>query len=255
MPMKSTSSLLAALIACSLPLFAQAEGKAPHWSYQGHGGAAHWGELDASFETCKLGKHQSPINIVTKKVAPAGADAKPLAFAYTPGAAEVVNNGHTIQVNLPASGAITLDGTKYKLVQFHFHTPSEERIDGRAYPLVAHLVHKSAEGKLAVVAVLFEQGRENAVLKPVFAQLPAKEGDKRALDGTVDVTALLPADHAYYAFPGSLTTPPCSEEVRWQVLKTPVQISGAQLAAFRKFYAMNARPVQPLNGRPVVLVR
>jgi len=252
--MKSTPSLLAALMACSLSFSAQAEGAKPHWSYQGHGAAAHWAELDPSFETCKVGKHQSPIDIVTKKVAPGAADAKPLAFAYTVGAGEVVNNGHTIQVNLPASGAITLDGTEYKLLQFHFHTPSEEKIDGRAYPLVAHLVHKSAEGKLAVVAVLFKQGRENAALRPVFAKFPAKEGDKRALDGTLDVTALLPADHGYYAFAGSLTTPPCSEEVRWQVLKTPVDISSAQLASFRKLYAMNARPVQPLNGRPVVLV-
>jgi carbonic anhydrase len=252
--MRVSRSLFAVMAACALPLLAHAEGSAPHWSYSAHGGAAHWAELDTAYETCKLGTHQSPINIVTKQAQPAGADVKPLAFAYTAGAGEVVNNGHTIQVNLPASGSITLDGTAYQLLQFHFHTPSEEKIDGRAYPLVAHLVHKSAEGKLAVVAVLFKQGRENAALKPVFAQLPAREGDKRALDGTIDVTQLLPADHAYYAFAGSLTTPPCSEEVRWQVLKTPVQISAAQLTAFRKLYAMNARPVQPLNGRPVVLV-
>jgi carbonic anhydrase len=252
-PMKKTLTLIAAL-ALGATLNAHAAGAA-HWSYTGQGAAAHWAELDPSFETCKVGKTQSPINIVTKGVPAAAAGTKPVAFAYTPGAGEVVNNGHTIQVNLPASGAITLDGTEYKLLQFHFHTPSEEKVDGRAYPLVAHLVHKSADGKLAVVAVLFKQGRENAALKPVFAKLPAKEGDKIALDGSIDISALLPADHAYYAFPGSLTTPPCSEEVRWQVLKTPVEISSAQLTAFRKLYAMNARPVQPLNGRPLVLVK
>ena len=252
--MKKTLTLLAAL-ALVTTFTARAEGTAPHWSYAEHGGAAHWAELDKSFETCKLGKHQSPINIVTKGVKPAAADVKPVAFAYAAGPGEVVNNGHTIQVNLASSGAITLDGTEYKLLQFHFHTPSEEKVDGKAYPLVAHLVHKSADGKLAVVAVLFKQGKDNATLKPVFAKLPAKEGDKVALDGTIDITALLPADHGYYSFPGSLTTPPCSEEVRWQVLKTPVEVSGAQLASFRKLYAMNARPVQPLNARQVVLVK
>lgn len=252
--MKKPLTLIAAALALGTTLAARAEGT-PHWTYESHGGAAHWAELDTSFETCKLGRHQSPINIVTKGVKPAAADVKPVAFAYAAGAGEVVNNGHTIQVNLPASGSITLDGTEYKLLQFHFHTPSEEKIDGKAYPLVAHLVHKSAEGKLAVVAVLFKQGKENATLKPVFARLPAQEGDKVALEGTIDVSALLPADHAYFSFPGSLTTPPCSEEVRWQVLKTPVEISGAQLAAFRKLYQMNARPVQPLNDRQVVLVK
>lgn len=252
--MKTSLTLIAAL-ALGATFAARAAGTSPEWNYADRGGAAHWSELDKSFETCKIGKHQSPINIVTKGVKPAAADVKPVSFSYTAGAGEVVNNGHTVQVNLPASGSITLDGTEYKLVQFHFHTPSEEKVDGKAYPLVAHLVHKSAEGKLAVVAVLFKQGKENATLKPVFAKLPAKEGDKVALEGTIDVAALLPADHAYYSFPGSLTTPPCSEEVRWQVLKTPVEISGAQLAAFRKLYKMNARPVQPLNDRAVLLVK
>jgi len=222
-----------------------------HWSYSGHSSAAHWAELDEGFKTCKLGKHQSPIDIATKKTEKS-ADAKPIAFAYTPGAAEIVNNGHTIQVNLPAGGAVTLGGTEYKLLQFHFHTPSEEKIDGKNYPLVAHLVHRDAQGQLAVVGVLFKLGKENAALKPVFAQLPAKEGDKRALDGGFDAAQLLPESRGYYAFAGSLTTPPCSEEVRWQVLKTPVELSAAQLASFKKLYAMNARPVQPLNDRKVI---
>lgn len=220
-----------------------------HWSYEGHGGAAHWAELDENFKTCSLGKFQSPIDIETRKAKPA--DLAPIGFAYTPGAAEVINNGHTIQVNLPAAGTATIGGMEYKLLQFHFHTPSEEKINGKAYPLVAHFVHKNGEGKLAVVAVLFKQGKENAALKSVFANLPAKEGEPRALEGGINPADVLPADHAYYAFMGSLTTPPCSEEVRWQVLKTPVELSAGQIAAFRKLYKMNARPVQPLNGREV----
>lgn len=221
----------------------------PHWSYEGKTGSAHWAEVDEEFKTCKLGKTQSPINIETKKVEKTAL--KPIAFAYTPSPAEVVNTGHTIQVNLPSGGAATMDGTEYKLLQFHFHTPSEEKVNGKAFPLVAHAVHKSADGKLSVVGVLFKVGKENQTLKPVFSSLPGKEGDKKTLESGVNVANLLPADKGYYAFMGSLTTPPCSEDVHWQVLKTPVEISASQLAAFRNLYKMNARPVQPLNGRTV----
>lgn len=218
-----------------------------HWDYRGTHGPAAWAGIDPEFSGCKLGRDQSPIDIrgATKAALPA------LATAYQGSAAEVVNTGHTVQVNLTDAGALTLDGVSYKLVQFHFHTPSEERVKGRAYAMVAHLVHKSAEGKLAVVAVLLKQGRANATLAPVFADLPAAEGAKRALPGTFNASDLLPEQRGYYRFVGSLTTPPCSEGVRWQVLKQPVEVSKAQLNAFRKLYRMNARPVQPLNGRVV----
>lgn len=250
--MKTTTLSLLATAGFMAASAAQAADK-PHWGYQGHGSPAHWAELEPDYKTCKLGRLQSPINIETRKVEKSG-EAKPIGFAYTADSAgEVVDNGHTIQVNLPGAGAITLDGTEYKLLQFHFHTPSEESFDGKRYPLVAHLVHKNAQGQLGVVAVLFKLGKENAALQPVFTHLPAKAGDKRPLETSFDPAALLPTDHAYYAFMGSLTTPPCSEEVRWQVLKTPVELSKAQLAAFTRRYAMNARPVQPLHGRKVVL--
>lgn len=253
--MRSTRLLFAAACALATTPFAAslafAEGT-PHWSYQGHGNAARWAELDESFQTCKLGKFQSPIDVKTQAVEKS-AEGKPIDFAYTAGAGEVVNNGHTVQVNLPAGGAASIGGVEYKLLQFHFHTPSEEKVDGKPYPLVAHLVHKNAQGQLAVVAVLFKVGKENAALKPVFAKLPAKQGDSLALEA-INLTDLLPADPSYYAFMGSLTTPPCSEDVRWQVLKTPVTVSASQLATFRKLYKMNARPVQPLNGRKVLLV-
>ncbi len=218
-----------------------------HWGYTGEHGAKQWGDMEPGFADCKLGKAQSPIDIrgATK------ADLAPLGFNYAAGAAEVINNGHTIQVNLAAGGNIRLDSGDYQLLQFHFHTPSEEKIKGKAYPLVAHLVHKNADGQLAVVAVLFKLGKENAALKDVFAALPAKEGDKIALAAGINTADLLPADRAYYKFIGSLTTPPCSEGVRWQVLKQPVELSKAQLRAFQALYKMNARPVQPLNGRKI----
>ncbi|MDM0117271.1 carbonic anhydrase family protein [Variovorax sp. J22R133] len=244
--------LLAAAFAISATPSAVAEGQA-HWGYKGHGSANHWAQLDKSFVTCKLGRLQSPINIDTT-AAQRTPDAKPIGFAYAAGTAEVINTGHTVQVNLPEGGSALIDGVDYKLLQFHFHTPSEEMINGKRFPLVAHLVHKNAQGELAVVAVLFKVGKENAVLKPVFDALPGKEGQSHKLDAAFDASGMLPPNRAFYAFLGSLTTPPCSEEVRWQVLKTPVEVSTAQLAAFRKLYRMNARPVQPLNGRKVVAV-
>jgi carbonic anhydrase len=154
-------------------------------------------------------------------------------------------------VSLADGGVLNLDGVSDKLVQFHFHTPSEEKIDGKAYPMVAHLVHQNVEGKLAVVAVLLTQGKENTALDPLFENLPPSEGAKTTLGANFNAVDLLPAERGYFKYVGSLTTPPCSEGVRWQVLKRPVEVSKAQIAAFRKLYQMNARPVQPLNGRKV----
>ncbi|WBS04993.1 carbonic anhydrase family protein [Pseudoduganella sp. SL102] len=246
--MKKTLVMLAAALAAMGGAHA-ADKAAAHWEYTGKAGTAHWGELEQDFSACKLGKAQSPIDIRHEK---AGAPA-PIGFNYAASAADIVNTGHTVQVNLAQGGAVHLASGDYQLVQVHFHTPSEEKIHGKRYPLVAHMVHRNAAGELAVVAVLFRQGKENAALKPVFAELPAHAGDRHPIDGAFDAAALLPAQHAYYAYMGSLTTPPCSEGVHWQVLKQPVEVSKAQLAAFRKLYRMNARPVQPLNGRTVEL--
>jgi carbonic anhydrase len=241
--MKLNATLVALALAAA-SCAAQADDKHAHWAYAGHGGPSHWSELDEGFSGCKLGKEQSPIDIrgATK------ASLQPIAFHYSAGAATVVNTGHTVQVNLAAGGSITLADGEYKLLQFHFHTPSEEKVNGIGFPLVAHFVHKSAEGKLAVVAVLFEKGAANPALKGVFAGQPAKDKDSREL-AAFDPAAVLPEQRGYYAYVGSLTTPPCSEGVRWQVLKQPVSLSVAQLKAFQKLYPMNARPVQALNGR------
>jgi carbonic anhydrase len=156
-----------------------------------------------------------------------------------------------VEINLASAGGIAVPSGEYKLVRFHFHAPNEEKINGKNYPLVAHLVHKSADGKLAVVAVLFNIGAENEALKNVFDNMPAKTGETKSLEGPIDIASLLPADRGYYTYMGSLTIPPCSEGVHWYVMKNPVTLSSQQLAAFKKLYAMNARPVQPLNGRKV----
>lgn len=226
---------------------AHAADHVPHWGYGGEHGPQVWGDMEADFAACKLGKEQSPIDIRNPKKSALPA----LDFEYKKSSAEVVNNGHTIQVTPVDGGVLNLDGVPYKLVQFHFHAPSEEKINGKAYSMVAHLVHQSADGKLAVVAVLLTEGKNNAALDPLFEAFPQTEGGKKTLAADFNAAELLPAARGYYRYVGSLTTPPCSEGVRWQVLKQPVEVSKTQIAAFRKLYNMNARPVQPLNGRKV----
>ena len=228
----------------------QAEGK--HWAYGGHGGPAEWGKLDKEFATCKLGKNQSPIDIRGAKAA----DLPAIRFDYKPSPLRVIDNGHTIQVNYAPGSSIEVGSSRYELLQFHFHKPSEEKVEGKAYPMVAHLVHKDSDGKLAVVAVLLDKGGANPVIATIWKNLP-KEKDKESdvENVVVDAGNLLPADKGYYAFEGSLTTPPCSEGVKWMVLKTPVTITQAEIAEFGKHYPMNARPTQPLHGRSILATK
>jgi len=219
----------------------------PHWGYGGKAGPDHWADLEADYGQCRLGHEQSPIDIRSARKA----DLAPISFAYADGPAEIANNGHSVQVTPSAGGAITVGGVEYALIQFHFHAPSEEKIEGKAHAMVAHFVHKSADDTLAVVAVLLDAGRENGAWRPIFDNLPGQADETRLIPGGVDPGRLLPEARGYYAFMGSLTTPPCSEGVRWFVMKHPVSISQAQLASFRKLYPHNARPTQPINGRAI----
>ncbi len=242
---------LALALICSL-FASQAWAVGSHWEYEGEYGPTKWASMEPNFKTCGIGKRQSPINIETRDAEKGGL--RPIVFSYIPGPAEILNNGHTIQINLPNSGSARFDGLEYKLVQFHFHTPSEEKIDSMASHMVVHLVHKAGDNKLAVVGVLFKLGKENAALKPIFDNLPPKETLTRPLN-VFNPADLIPADPIYYGYTGSLTTPPCSEDVKWHVMKKPIEISYAQLAAFKKLYKMNARPIQPLNGRRVQVLQ
>jgi carbonic anhydrase len=216
------------------------------WSYSAPTGPQNWGELKSEYSLCSSGQTQSPINISDA----VKTDAEMLNVAYQPSRATVSNNGHTIQVTPVDAGGITLESGHYSFVQMHFHTPSEEMIQGRTYPLDAHLVHRNAAGELAVVALLFEVGAHNPTLEPILAAMPKNTGGTATLEA-INVAQLLPANHNAYSYMGSLTTPPCTEGVRWNVLTTPLEISRAQLEAFQALYPMNARPVQPLNGRSV----
>ena len=221
-----------------------------HWSYEGEGGPQHWGKLKPEFNVCAIGKRQAPINIEVS--ATLQGPAEPLQFNYNPSGGSVVNNGHTIQVDLQGDNSLTVRGTTYRLLQFHFHTPSEEQINYRPAAMVAHLVHKSADDQLAVVAVLLDPGQPNPVINTVWTYMPLDANDRVRLPlESIDLNELLPKDQRYYQFIGSLTTPPCTENVLWNVLKQPVALSKEQIRLFQQLYPANARPVQAVNGRPI----
>ncbi len=220
-----------------------------HWSYDGHTGPAHWGELKEEFAMCKKGMMQTPINIVATE----DTNLKALAFDYTTNATNIVNNGHTVQVNIASGSSINIDGIDYELKQFHFHTPSENNINGQKYALEAHFVHATKEGNLAVVAVMFKEGKANPILEKVWSKFPLQVNN--AVDiklSTNDIKAIMPSNKEYYKFMGSLTTPPCSENVKWNVFKTPMTISKEQVKQFfDTFGHSNNRPIQDTNKRTI----
>ncbi|MBC3910374.1 carbonic anhydrase [Undibacterium umbellatum] len=216
-----------------------------HWSYKGEGGPLNWGKLNAANAKCDIGERQSPIDIRDG----IRVDLDPIAFDYKPSRFSVIDNGHTIQVNIGAGNYINVMGINYELVQFHFHKPSEERVNGKSFEMVAHLVHKDADGKLAVVAVLIERGKSHSLVQQVWNNLPLEKNDPVQALTTMDMSDILPVKRDYYTYMGSLTTPPCSEGVLWLVMKEPVEISPDQLAIFSRLYPMNARPIQKNSGR------
>ncbi len=220
----------------------------PHWEYSGEAGPENWAKLSPEYGAC-AGKNQSPINLgglIDAKL-------KPIAFSYKAGTTDILNNGHTVQVNAAAGSSITVDGIQFDLKQFHFHAPSENLIKGKSFPLEAHLVHADKDGNLAVVAVMFREGKANKALEKAWAQMPSKEGDKIALTAKLSSQEILPKNRDYYRFNGSLTTPPCSEGVRWLVMKASVSASKEQIEAFTHvMHHPNNRPVQAVNARPVL---
>lgn len=223
----------------------RAKGDVAPWGYEGAGGPERWAELKPEFATCARGSRQSPVDIRDGiKV-----DLEPIAFDYRASGFRVIDTGHTVQVDVDPGNTIEVLGRRYELQEFHFHNPSEERIDGRQFAMVAHLVHKSADGRLAVVAVLLEPGSANAIVQAAWNNLPLEKGEPVVARKRLELAALLPEDRGYYTYMGSLTTPPCSEGVLWMVMRQPVAVSAAQIAIFARLYPMNARPVQRAAGR------
>ncbi len=218
-----------------------------HWSYEGEHGPANWGKINVDWAKCSTGNRQSPIDIRDgMKV-----DLEQIVFDYKPSSFSVTDNGHTIQVTMSGGNYITLQNRMYELVQFHFHRPSEERINGRGFEMVMHLVHRDAEGKLAVVALMLERGKTHPMIQTVWNNLPLEKNDTVTPTIVLDVSEMLPNRRDYYTFMGSLTTPPCSEGVLWLVMKEPVQASPAQMALFSRLYPLNARPIQAGAGRVI----
>ncbi|MBB4845274.1 carbonic anhydrase [Paucibacter oligotrophus] len=231
----------------SEPAKAETHGGAPHvhWGYTGEGAPERWAALNPEFSTCAIGTRQSPIDIREGiKV-----DLEKIQFDYRPSGFAVLDNGHTVQVNVAPGNSLQIMGRRFELLQFHFHRPSEERINGRQFDMVAHLVHKDADGKLAVVAVLLERGRDQPLIQTIWNNLPLEKMEALPAQVSIDLNQLLPEDRAYYTYMGSLTTPPCSEGVLWMVLRQPVQLSMNQISIFSRLYPMNARPIQSGSGR------
>jgi carbonic anhydrase len=221
----------------------------PRWSYSGPCGPAHWGELADGFAPCKDGRRQSPIDIRRTRLA----DLPPIRFRYQPFALRIINTGRSVQINAGSGGSISVGKKRYRLLQFHFHKPSEEKIRGKRLDMVIHLVHQDAKGNLAVVAVLLKKGKPNTFIQALWDHLPPAERVEHApANVKTDAAGILPRRRSYYTYGGSLTTPPCTEGVTWYILKSPVEISAAQIAVFGKFYPNNARPTQPVNGREIL---
>ncbi|MFN8374656.1 MAG: carbonic anhydrase [Anaerolineae bacterium] len=221
----------------------------PHWTYEGEEGPEHWGDLSADFALCSTGRAQSPIDISE----PQAVNLADIAFNYQSSALSIFNNGHTIQVNYDEGSSITYNETVYNLVQFHFHHPSEHTLNGESFAMELHFVHRSAEGSLAVVGVLLRQTESaNEAYASIFDNLPAEAGTPQPTELTIDANSLLPSERLYFTYNGSLTTPPCTQGVRWLVLQTPVDISAEQAEAFAHLFELNARPVQPLNTRDLL---
>ncbi|MCF8150285.1 MAG: carbonic anhydrase family protein [Sulfuritalea sp.] len=219
--------------------------KAVKWSYEGEGGPANWAQLRSDYATCGNGQRQSPIDIREGiKV-----NLEDIKFDYKPTQFRITDTGHTVEVHVGHGMGLTVMGKRYELQQFHFHRPSEERVNGRAYDMVVHLVHRNDEGQLAVVAILLENGSEHPLIQTLWNNLPLERETDVTPDDVIDLNKLLPEGRTYWTYMGSLTTPPCSEGVLWMVMKQAVQISPEQVSIFSHVYRNNARPVQAANAR------
>lgn len=226
-----------------------ADETASHWGYTGHNSPAEWGNISEKYRECGAGLNQSPINITHSL----HADLPPLTPSYESNSTDIVDNGHTIQINMAPGSTFSIDDKTFELKQFHFHAPSENHIEGKSFPLEGHFVNVDKEGNIAVIGIMFEEGEPNKVLEKVWKNMPSKEGESKTLQLSKIANALLPEDKHYYRFNGSLTTPPCTEGVRWFVLKTPVTISKEQVAKFHAtMHQDNNRPIQPLDARIIV---
>ncbi len=229
---------------------AAAKAAAPKWGYTGDVGPERWAELAPENKLCAVGTRQSPIDIREGLAV----DLEKIGFDYRPSAFTVLDNGRTVEVTVAPGNGLTVMGRRFELTQFHFHRPSEERVNGKQFEMVVHLEHKDAQGRMATVAVLLERGTDDQpqpLIQSVWANLPLEKGDALPAQGQIDLTQLLPQDRGYYTYMGSMTTPPCTENVLWMVMRQPVRLTAQQLDVFARLYPMNARPLQAGSGRVI----
>lgn len=222
------------------------------WSYKGETGPEHWGDLNPLNSACINGKEQSPVNVKVSQIK-TDRQLEKLEINYISSEFSLENNGHTIQGNPATSdNFIVLNSNKYALAQFHFHTPSEHQFNGQNFDMELHLVHKDAKNQLAVVGLMIKKGKANAVLEQAWKALPqGKTVEAKKLANPINLLEILPQDQQSFKYNGSLTTPPCSEDVNWIVLEQPIEMSKEQIDAFRQIFPDNHRPVQPLNEREI----
>jgi carbonic anhydrase len=262
--MKRIVKIMALVLISLIGIQANADSSDVHWTYTGKTGVDHWGKLDPSFALCSTGKSQSPINI---QHAQTGKDA--LTLEYDPedliieidgptdlfihGKETITNTGHGVQLNFDAQEGMTYAGKHYHLVQFHFHTPAENILDNKTFPMEIHFVNQSDDGDIAVLGVFIEKGAENPVLNEIIKNIPTTEKVPVTIKGVrVNPIDLIPGNKNYYQFSGSLTTPPCTEGLAWLVLKGTITASAQQIASFKAVsHGANARPIQPLNKRKI----
>ena len=231
---------LAALLASS-----PVQARGTHWSYEGDSGPANWSKINVDWGKCGTGNRQSPIDIRDgMKV-----ELEQISFDYHPSSFNVVDNGHTVQVGVGSGNYITVQNRMFELQQFHFHRPSGDRINGKTYEMVVHLVHRDAEGRQAILALMLERGTPQATIQTVWNNLPLEKFDTMSPSILLDPMEMVPMRRDYYTYMGSMEQPPCSENVLWLVMKQPVQASAAQMALFSRLYPLNARPIQATNGR------
>lgn len=220
------------------------------WSYSGRTGPANWAKVEKDAALCAEGMAQSPIDIPDAKVRKG--DFPTILFNYKPSPLTIDDDGHEIVIKFAPGSAITLEGGRFELASLNFHKPAEHKVDGKTHAMEAHLVHRTPDGKTATLALFIDQGKENAAVKSIVANLPQGKGRENSVSSvTINPLDLLPDNKDYYGYKGSLTQPPCTENVEWVILKTPITLSADQIARLSRAYPMNARPVQPVNGRDI----
>jgi carbonic anhydrase len=226
-----------------------------HWGYESDNGPSNWGKLNPDWALCADGTQQSPIDISGARrekfdLMELEFPTASLKIVHQTHVLDAIDNGHTIQINFDSGETFKIGSESYALRQYHFHAPSEHTVNGRHYPMEMHLVHLSKDKKLAVIAVFIEEGQHNETFDTIWTNLPKKTGQEVHLENVqIDIDHLLPENHATYRFSGSLTTPPCSEDVRWFVYAEPIELSQDQIKVFQETFQGNNRPTQPLNDR------